>query len=156
LTCLPHSATLQKSPVIVVGFWGSNKVGIYRQKRFDQPQQVFVMPHLPRSVLLTSFQSPKSADNLERVHLLVGLGDGSLYQALLDVENGKALESRITDLGRRPVKLSHCRTKDGWGAFACGNRATIIYYERGRARHSPLSLKVRSSSCRTAISDSLT
>lgn len=80
---------------------------------------------------------------IERMHLLVGLGDGTLYQALLGVVKGEPLETRMTELGQRPVVLSHCKTKTGWGAFACGNRATIVYYERGRARHSPLSLKVR-------------
>lgn len=78
-----------------------------------------------------------------RMHLLVGLGDGTLYQALLDAGSGDTLESRTTELGQKGVMLGHCRTKTGWGAFACGNRATVVYYERGRARHSPLSLKVR-------------
>lgn len=145
----------------------------------------------------------QTGKNEDRLNILVGLGDGKLYQATLaEIQvrtqaatrtrsrNGEEvvetkleiLESRLEDLGERPVRVSYCRLGssssrnssaissrnrnrsypkgkgkgkekngrekdqmgmgDGWGVFACGSRGTIVHWEKGRAKHSPLTLKV--------------
>jgi hypothetical protein len=135
----PHSSNF-----VVFGLWGSNQVSICRLPDFTPFQSAVFPPetHLPRSVLLHSFETGKPGERLP--YLLVGRADGCLVAYSLDHQNFSVKDRKLMLLGTRPIVLSLMRQNgsDESIVFACGSRPAAIFYANGRLQHSPLVLKV--------------
>lgn len=95
---------------------------------------------LPRSLIFYNFgrdTKPNAPDY--HPHLLVGLGDGNVVSYSL--RNNELVDQKIISLGDLPVFLSTCLVDNRKVLFACGSRASILFWDRETLRHSPVILK---------------
>ena len=139
LSPLNHQATYTRH--FPVAYWGTNVVEI-----FDVGAQLKsvvrspALPSLVRSVLLYNFGSdPNSKGSDYHPYLLAGLADGSL--AMILFKSGQLTELKVISLGHAPVHLTPCMANGRKCVFAVGNRATVIFLEKGRLNLSPIMLK---------------
>lgn len=145
VTCLPLDTTKPYAVNIAVGFWMSKVVKILSLLERDTIKDVCEtseLPAAPRSLLLFKFTNESGGKPPQSYpHLLVGLVDGSL--ATFPFQNGTLGDQKLISIGNLPVTMHTCRIRDRSTVFACGNRTSILFWERERLQHSPLMLKVR-------------
>lgn len=133
---------------IAASFWGSNCVKLFSpEANLDRICEPHSLPALPRSLLLHNFgQSTNTRDHDYHPHLLVGLTDGTIVSYALKSENEgsklQLVDQNIFSLGDLPVFLSACQVDSRRTVFACGSRASILFWEKETLRHSPVILKV--------------
>lgn len=105
------------------------------------------LPSLPRSVLLHTFAVVKAGCDAvahSPLHLLVGLGDGTLYSFALDLPTESSFsaailvtERRTASLGTHPLLLRSFVTSRGLHAvFAACDRPTVLFAEGTRLTYS--------------------
>ncbi|KAF8133979.1 CPSF A subunit region-domain-containing protein [Boletus edulis] len=144
VTCLPLDSTKSYAVNIAVGFWMSNVVKILSLERDGTMKDVCVtsvLPAAPRSLLLYSFTGEPGGgpEPTSHPHLLIGLVDGSV--ATFPFQKGTLGDQKLMSIGNLPVTMHTCRIRGRSTVFACGNRTSILYWERDRLQHSPLMLK---------------
>ena len=145
VTCLPLDSTKPYAMNIAVGFWMSKVVKILSLSEpgtaFKEVCETGKLPAAPRSLLLFNFTSEfGTKDPQSHPHLLVGLVDGSL--ATFTYQNGELGDQKLISIGSLPVTMHTCRIRDRSAVFACGNRTSILFWDKERLQHSPLMLKV--------------
>ncbi|GJJ09699.1 hypothetical protein Clacol_003923 [Clathrus columnatus] len=157
LSLMPHSASLPFSNYVVVGFYQSRMVVIFGATDLVHPVITpIVVPHLPVSLLLCRFgMNSSDAPETFPTHLFIGLGDGNLHVYGLNIPEGKTNpgDPKVIPIGStRPVYLAPFRTpaqQSGslYNVLACGSMPTILYWETGRLKLSPLVPKGISAAC---------
>lgn len=142
VSCTPINPSRNFTNYIVASFWGSNCV-----KLFSPESNLTVIcesPNLlalPRSLLLHNFgQSSNTKDPDYHPHLLAGLTDGTVVSYAF--KNKELVDQSIFSLGDLPVLLNACQVDSRKTVFACGSRASILFWEKDTLRHSPVILKV--------------
>ena len=76
-----------------------------------------------------------------QTHLLIGLGDGRLFNFHFNVANDAANTSTLSDLkrvtlGTQPIGLKRFRARDKEYVFAASDRPTVVYYNNGKVLYS--------------------
>ena len=76
-----------------------------------------------------------------QTHLLIGLGDGRLFNFHFNVANDTANTSTLSDLkrvtlGTQPIGLKRFRARDKEYVFAASDRPTVVYYNNGKVLYS--------------------
>lgn len=142
VTCIPMEKK-DFATVIAASFWGSNVVGIYSVDKPNGPHLICAspeLPALPRSLLFYSFGTEIKTEGYAP-HLLVGLADGTA--ASFKYKNRSLQEKKLFSLGELPVFMSACKVENKHTVFACGSRASILFWDRETLQHSAVNLKVR-------------
>lgn len=133
---------------VAIGLWQENSIAIMS---IEGNQLVNVLSEpmggemMARSVLFVSYEK-------SLIHLLVGMGDGSVNSYVFDAKIAKATalgassdtsilssRKRLT-LGRQPVVLQSFFNKGKLNVLACGDRPTVIYGRHGKIVFAPLNL----------------
>ena len=160
ISCRPLDPTKNFTTLIVVSFWGSNSVAVLS---VGSNAEVLGTVHettlsaLPRSVLLHNFgKGTGPSDPDFRLHLLVGLADGTIVT--YTVRDKELHDRKQSSLGNAPVSLSVCDVDGRTVVVASGTRANVLFWDKQRVRPSPTSLKVhlRTLSGRMSIADQYT
>lgn len=146
VTCLPLDSAKPYAVNIAVGFWMSKVVkvlSLLERGTIKDVCETNELPAAPRSLLLFNFTNEQGVGNYPQSHphLLVGLVDGSL--ATFPFQNGRLGDQKLISVGNLPVTMHTCRVRDRPTVFTCGNRTSILFWERECLQHSPLMLKVR-------------
>lgn len=123
-----------RSSLCIVGLWTNFSVCVFQLPTLQQlTQEHLGNDLLPRSVLCNTFDSQN--------YLLVGLGDGSIVNFVLDVKNGSLSNRKRVSLGTQPISLSKFRTKDMTHVFAACDRPTVIYSNNTKLLYSNVNAK---------------
>ena len=105
---------------------------------------------LPRSLVFASFEKPTL------VHLLVGMGDGSVNSYVFEPSGFEESGNKVRKflfakkkmvLGRQPVQLVSFMNKGKLNVLACGDRPTVIYGRNGKVVFAPVNLPHVTSVC---------
>lgn len=139
------------TPIFVgVGLWQENSVSVMSVKDgklVELTKESMGGDMMPRSLLFVSYEKGL-------IHLLVGMGDGSVNsfrfdapaaQAILTSSSSDASSSVLGSrkrlvLGRQPVVLQLFTNKGKTNVLACGDRPTVIYGRHGKVVFAPLNL----------------
>lgn len=74
-------------------------------------------------------------------YLLCALGDGHLFNFLLDVHTGQLSDRKKVSLGTQPITLRTFRSKNATHVFAASDRPTVIYSSNRKLLYSNVNLK---------------
>ncbi|KMZ57778.1 DNA damage-binding protein 1 [Zostera marina] len=143
ISCLninPIGENPDRSSLAAVGMWTDITVRIFSLPGLD----LLTKEHLggeiiPRSVLLCTFEGV--------AYFLCGLGDGHLFNFLLDVSNGELSNRKKVSLGTQPISLCTFTSKDTTHVFAASDRPTVIYSSNKKLLYSNVNLKEVSHMC---------
>lgn len=152
VSCVPLSGKgfAKHTTSIAASFWKSDYVKIMRlhslRDAASLPPDGLIaevcrserLPAAPRSLLLHTFITNED-DKGMYPYLLVGLVDGTV--ASFVYKDNTLLDMKLISVGVFPVSL-HPAVVNGKGAvMACGNRGSVLAWEKGRLLHSPLMIK---------------
>lgn len=143
ISCAPLNTSKNFTHYIAVSFWETNYVKIVLPEKGlrDDGDEFPSLPALPRSLLWYNFgESANPKDSDYHPHLLVGLADGAVVS--YPFKDRKLGDPKTFSLGDLPVFLNACQVENKKTVFACGSRASILFWEREMLRHSPVILKV--------------
>jgi DNA damage-binding protein 1 len=142
VSCTPLNPSKNFTNYIAASFWGSNRVKLFSpESALTVICETRSLPALPRSLLLHNFgQSTSTKDPDYHPYLLVGLTDGTVVSYAF--MNKELVDQNFFSLGDLPVSLNPCQVDSRKTVFACGSRASILFWERETLRHSPVILKV--------------
>ncbi|CAH0488401.1 unnamed protein product [Peronospora farinosa] len=123
-----------RSSICVVGLWTNFSVSVLKLPTLERlTTEPLGTDLLPRSVLCNTFEG--------KDYLLVGLGDGSLMNYELNVEQGKLGIRKRVSLGSQPLSLSTFRSKNMTHVFAACDRPTVIYSNNNKLLYSNINSK---------------
>ncbi|KAI9993806.1 hypothetical protein PInf_016327 [Phytophthora infestans] len=123
-----------RSTLCVVGLWTSFSVCVLQLPTLEKrTTKALGTDLLPRSVLCNTFEG--------KDYLLVGLGDGSLMNYELDVQQGALGTRKRVSLGSQPLSLSTFRSKNMTHVFAACDRPTVIYSNNNKLLYSNINSK---------------
>ncbi|KAH8952399.1 hypothetical protein BDL97_09G083300 [Sphagnum fallax] len=88
---------------------------------------------IPRSVLFCSFEGI--------AYLLCALGDGHLFNFMLNPSTGELSDRKKISLGTQPIALRTFRSKNATHVFAASDRPTVIYSNNKKLLYSNVNLK---------------
>mmetsp|Transcript_63382 Transcript_63382/g.200458 ORF Transcript_63382/g.200458 Transcript_63382/m.200458 type:complete len:1099 (-) Transcript_63382:192-3488(-) len=88
---------------------------------------------IPRSVLLCTLEAVP--------YLLCALGDGQLFNFVVDPATGSLRDRKKISLGTQPITLRTFRSKDTTHVFAASDRPTVIYSNNKKLLYSNVNLK---------------
>lgn len=152
VSCVPLSGKgfAKHTTSIAASFWKSDCVKIMRLHSLREaaglpPDGLIVevcrterLPAAPRSLLLHTFITNED-DKGMYPYLLVGLVDGTVVSFVY--KDNALSDMKLISVGVFPVSL-HPAVVNGKGAvMACGNRGSVLAWEKGRLLHSPLMIK---------------
>ncbi|XP_068656195.1 DNA damage-binding protein 1a-like [Aristolochia californica] len=128
------------STLAAVGMWTDISVRIFSLPNLD----MIVKEHLggeiiPRSVLLCTFEGVS--------YLLCALGDGHLFNFLLNISTGELSGRKRVSLGTQPITLRTFASKNTTHVFAASDRPTVIYSSNKKLLYSNVNLKEVSHMC---------
>eukprot|EP00271_Cylindrocystis_brebissonii_P010251 TRINITY_DN26392_c0_g1_i1.p1 TRINITY_DN26392_c0_g1~~TRINITY_DN26392_c0_g1_i1.p1 ORF type:complete len:1092 (+),score=241.19 TRINITY_DN26392_c0_g1_i1:211-3486(+) len=124
----------ERAHLAAVGMWTDMSVRI-----FSLPGLTPVVKEklggevIPRAVLFCSFEKVP--------YLLVALGDGHLFNFLVDASTGLLSDRKKLSLGTQPITLRTFRSKDAQHVFAASDRPTVIYSSNKKLLYSNVNLK---------------
>ncbi|TPX30298.1 hypothetical protein SmJEL517_g06115 [Synchytrium microbalum] len=123
------------SNVCVVGLWGEGGVQVLALPSWNAiAKESLGEEVIPRSVHLATFDGV--------AYLLAALGDGTLYNFMMDATTGTLRDRRKISLGTQPVALRPFRGADGRNhIFAASDRPTVIYSSNQKLLYSNVNLK---------------
>ncbi|KAH7289838.1 hypothetical protein KP509_30G020500 [Ceratopteris richardii] len=137
ISCLdinPVGEDPDRSYLAVVGMWTDITARI-----FSLPNLELLTKHslggeiIPRSVLFCTFEGIP--------YLLCALGDGHLFNFILDVNTGQLSDRKKVSLGTQPITLRTFRSKNATHVFAASDRPTVIYSSNRKLLYSNVNLK---------------
>ncbi|PVF94630.1 hypothetical protein CPB86DRAFT_765387 [Serendipita vermifera] len=141
----PFSVRDKGPSYVFLGFWEDYTVRICHIGDLEAYKQFgsIEMPHVPRSILASSFRSGTQ----ERNHLFVGLGNGKLVSLRL---NGSKLLSdtnsrRTISLGDRAVHVHRCLVDNNHVVMASGSRSVLLSWSNGRIQQHHVNIKTADS-----------
>lgn len=142
ISCTPLNPSKNFTNHIAVSFWGSNQVKLFSPKDggLSVIYQSPALRALPRSLLFYNFGKDTSSKALDyHPHLVVGLADGTVVS--YSWRNNELFDPKTISLGDTPVFLNTCQVDGRKALFACGSRASILFWDKETLRHSPVILK---------------
>ncbi|KAG1687986.1 hypothetical protein DVH05_004505 [Phytophthora capsici] len=123
-----------RTSLCVVGLWTNFSVSVLKLPTLEKvTTESLGTDLLPRSVLCNTFEG--------KDYLLVGLGDGSLMNYELNVEQGTLGTRKRVSLGSQPLSLSTFRSKNMTHVFAACDRPTVIYSSNNKLLYSNINSK---------------
>jgi DNA damage-binding protein 1 len=151
ISCTPMNPSKNFTNYIAVSFWGSNQVKLFSpQDGLSVICQAPALQALPRSLLFYNFGNNTSSKAPDyHPHLLIGLADGTVVS--YSWRNNELSDSKTISLGDIPVFLNVCQVDGRKALFACGSRASILFWDKETLRHSPVILKACKVSHRTVL-----
>ncbi|KAF9588985.1 hypothetical protein IFM89_017664 [Coptis chinensis] len=143
VSCLdinPIGENSNSSQLAAVGMWTDMSVRIFSLPGLD----LITKEHLggeviPRSVLLCAFEGVS--------YLLCALGDGHLFNFLLNLSTGELSDRKKVSLGTQPITLRTFSSKNTTHVFAASDRPTVIYSSNKKLLYSNVNLKEVSHMC---------
>ena len=84
---------------------------------------------------------------LQVSYLLCALGDGHLFNFLLNTSSGELSDRKKVSLGTQPITLRTFSSKDATHVFAASDRPTVIYSSNKKLLYSNVNLKEVSHIC---------
>lgn len=143
ISCLdinPIGETSSSSSLAAVGMWTDISVRIYSLPGLDLiTKENLGGEIIPRSVLLCKFEGVS--------YLLCALGDGHLFNFLLNMSTGELSDRKKVSLGTQPITLRTFSSKDTTHVFAASDRPTVIYSSNKKLLYSNVNLKEVSHMC---------
>lgn len=142
ISCTPLNPSKNFTNYIAVSFWGSNQVKLFSPKggSLSVICQTSALRALPRSLLLYNFGKDANSKAPDyHPHLLIGLADGTAIS--YSWRNNELSDPKTIPLGDVPVFLNAYQVDGRKALFACGSRASILFWDRDTLRHSPVILK---------------
>ncbi|KAI9016775.1 CPSF A subunit region-domain-containing protein [Hyaloraphidium curvatum] len=141
ISCLDIAAQpAERSPseLCAVGVWNTQEaVSIRRLPTFETVAvQKLDGDFIPRSVALTNFEGVH--------HLLVGQGDGRLYDVTLGGPAGSVVlyDKRVITLGTQPITLTRFLDSNGHeNVFVGCDRPTVVHSQNRKMLYSQMNLK---------------
>lgn len=143
ISCLdinPIGENPNYSTLAAVGMWTDISV-----RMFSLPSlELITKEHLggeiiPRSVLLCTFEGVS--------YLLCGLGDGQLFNFLLNSGAGELSDRKKVSLGTQPITLRTFSSKETIHVFAASDRPSVIYSSNKKLLYSNVNSKEVSHMC---------
>eukprot|EP00741_Cyanophora_paradoxa_P005067 tig00000851_g4909.t1 len=123
-----------RAPFVAVGMWTDHTLRVYSLPDLAlRAKEPLGGETLPRSVLFAAFEGAP--------YLLCALGDGHLFNFLLDPATGQLSERKKVSLGTQPILLSTFRSKSTTHVFAASDRPTVIYSSNRKLLYSNVNLK---------------
>ncbi|KIN94881.1 hypothetical protein M404DRAFT_17165 [Pisolithus tinctorius Marx 270] len=152
VSCVPLSGKsfAKHTTHIAVSFWKSDHVKIVK---LLSPREAAAslsdcliadvcaserLPAAPRSLLLHAF-GINGDDKQMHPHLLVGLVDGTVVS--FAYKDNALVDMKLISVGVLPLSLHPVVVNGKSGVVACGSRASVLGWEKGRLVHSPLMIK---------------
>ncbi|KAJ6840719.1 DNA damage-binding protein 1a [Iris pallida] len=143
ISCLdinPIGENSSCSSLAAVGMWTDISVRIYSLPGLDLiTKENLGGEIIPRSVLLCKFEGIS--------YLLCALGDGRLFNFLLNMSTGELSDRKKVSLGTQPITLRTFSSKDTTHVFAASDRPTVIYSSNKKLLYSNVNLKEVSHMC---------
>ncbi|KAL4189515.1 hypothetical protein AMTRI_Chr08g165760 [Amborella trichopoda] len=137
ISCLdinPIGEDSKFSKLAAVGMWTDNSVRIFSLPGLDLiVKELLGGEIIPRSVLLCAFEGVS--------YLLCALGDGHLFNFLLNVNTGELSDRKKISLGTQPITLRTFSSKNTTHVFAASDRPTVIYSSNKKLLYSNVNLK---------------
>ncbi|KAJ6836683.1 DNA damage-binding protein 1a [Iris pallida] len=137
ISCLdinPIGENSSCSSLAAVGMWTDISVRIYSLPGLDLiTKENLGGEIIPRSVLLCKFEGIS--------YLLCALGDGRLFNFLLNMSTGELSDRKKVSLGTQPITLRTFSSKDTTHVFAASDRPTVIYSSNKKLLYSNVNLK---------------
>ncbi|KAI3988674.1 hypothetical protein MKX01_027038 [Papaver californicum] len=128
------------SQLAAVGMWTDMSVRIFSLPGLDLIRKEQLGGEIiPRSVLLCAFEGVS--------YLLCALGDGHLFNFLLNVYTGELTDRKKVSLGTQPITLRTFSSKNTTHVFAASDRPTVIYSSNKKLLYSNVNLKEVSYMC---------
>uniref|UniRef100_M4BD31 RSE1/DDB1/CPSF1 second beta-propeller domain-containing protein n=1 Tax=Hyaloperonospora arabidopsidis (strain Emoy2) TaxID=559515 RepID=M4BD31_HYAAE len=129
-----------RASICVVGLWTDFSVSVLKLPTLEKlTTDSLGTDLLLRSVLCNTFEG--------KGYLLVGLGDGSLVNYELNVEQGKIGTRKRVSLGSQPLTLSTFRSKNMTHAFAACDSPTVVYSNNNKLLYSNINSKEVNVTC---------
>ncbi|KAI3937749.1 hypothetical protein MKW92_004607 [Papaver armeniacum] len=128
------------SQLAAVGMWTDMSVRIFSLPGLDLIRKEQLGGEIiPRSVLMCAFEGVS--------YLLCALGDGHLFNFLLNVNTGELTDRKKVSLGTQPITLRTFSSKNTTHVFAASDRPTVIYSSNKKLLYSNVNLKEVSYMC---------
>lgn len=128
------------SQLAAVGMWTDVSVRIFSLPGLDLIRKEHLGGEIiPRSVLLCAFEGVS--------YLLCALGDGHLFNFLLNTSTGELSDRKKVSLGTQPITLRTFSSKNTTHVFAASDRPTVIYSSNKKLLYSNVNLKEVSHMC---------
>ncbi|KAK8960477.1 DNA damage-binding protein 1a [Platanthera guangdongensis] len=143
ISCLdinPIGEKTNSSSLAAVGMWTDISVRIFSLPSLDLiTKENLGGEIIPRSVLICAFEGVS--------YLLCALGDGHLFNFLLNLTTGELSNRKKVSLGTQPITLRTFSSKDTTYVFAASDRPTVIYSSNKKLLYSNVNLKEVSHMC---------
>lgn len=137
VSCLdinPIGDNSMRSELAVVGLWRDYSVRLYSLPKLEFITTLHFGENVPpRSVLLCRFEGI--------AYLLCGLGDGHLFNFILNMSTGELSDRKKISLGTKAITLRTFRSKSTTHVFAASDRPTVIYSSNRKLLYSNVNLK---------------
>ncbi|XP_073392348.1 DNA damage-binding protein 1 isoform X2 [Physcomitrium patens] len=137
ISCLdinPVGENPERSNLVAVGMWTDISVRIFALPSLTLINKEMLGGEIiPRSVLFCSF------DGL--AYLLCAVGDGHLFNFMLNPSTGELSDRKKISLGTQPIALRTFRSKNTTHVFAASDRPTVIYSSNKKLLYSNVNLK---------------
>lgn len=142
VSCVPLDPSKAFTNQFALSFWKSNHIQIVKLSARDTNLPDLCrspdMPTGPRSLLLHTFVSD-GGEKQKHPHLLVGLMDGSVVSFVY--RDNALVDMKTISIGTLPVSLHPVAIEGRNAVVACGNRASVLCWEKERLVASPLMIK---------------
>eukprot|EP01018_Ginkgo_biloba_P031082 Gb_27300 [translate_table: standard] len=137
ISCLdinPIGDNQNRSELAAVGMWTDLSVRIFSLPNLELITKEFLGGEIiARSVLLCTFEGVS--------YLLCALGDGHLFNFILNVSTGNLSDRKKISLGTKPITLRTFSSKNTTYVFAASDRPTVIYSSNRKLLYSNVNLK---------------
>ncbi|KAK9153316.1 hypothetical protein Sjap_000796 [Stephania japonica] len=128
------------SQLAAVGMWTDMSVRLYSLPGLELiAKEQLGGEIIPRSVLLCTFEGVS--------YLLCALGDGHLFNFVLNLSTGELTDRKKVSLGTQPIMLRTFTSKSTTYVFAASDRPTVIYSSNKKLLYSNVNLKEVSHMC---------
>ncbi|CAM6089835.1 unnamed protein product [Calypogeia fissa] len=137
ISCLdinPVGDDPNRSHLAAVGMWTDISVRVFSLPNLELiTKESLGGEIIPRSVLFCAFEGIP--------YLLCALGDGHLFNFVLDLQSGQLSDRKKISLGTQPIALRTFRSKNATHVFAASDRPTVIYSSNRKLLYSNVNLK---------------
>eukprot|EP00899_Mesostigma_viride_P024186 jgi/Mesvir1/4952/Mv04573-RA.2 len=118
-----------------VGMWTDISVRVFRLPGLERvASEPLAGEVIPRSVLLCRLEKTP--------YLLVAMGDGQLFNFVVDEASGALSERKRVSLGTQPISLRCFQSKGATHVFASSDRPTVVYASAaGKLLYSSVNLR---------------
>lgn len=124
----------ERTHLAAVGMWTDMSLRVFALPSLDMvAKELLGGEVIPRSVLFCTFEQVP--------YLLCALGDGHLFNFVVEPESGRLSDRKKLSLGTQPITLRTFRSKNATHVFAASDRPTVIYSSNKKLLYSNVNLK---------------